>query len=75
MNGKEIIDDATVCLDKPGNIVGKNDAGIVLKTGDSMIRLTRHLDDTLQEMDWLDFKVGQKFGKERDEASWIGKRP
>ncbi len=60
----EIIDNAPVYLDKPGNIVGKNDAGIVVKTGDSTIRLTRLLDDTWQEMEWRDFKIGQRFGKE-----------
>lgn len=51
LNGKEaiiakaeLIDNAPIYIDKPGTVVGKDSAGIVIKTGDSTIRLLRFLD-------------------------------
>ena len=58
----EIIQDAPCYIDKEGNIVGKTNQGVIVKTGDSTIVLTRLTDvSTNQELNLSKLKIGQNF--------------
>ena len=63
-----LIENAPNYLDKPGNIVGKSEPGIAVKTGDNTILITRLLTVEKQEVDLSAFRMGQRFKRERTEA-------
>ncbi|MBQ7199606.1 MAG: hypothetical protein IJS29_10110 [Selenomonadaceae bacterium] len=58
----ELIENAPCYIDKTGNIVGKMPRGIVVKTGDSTILLTRLIEiSTNKELNLSKLKIGQNF--------------
>lgn len=63
-----LIENAPNYLDKPGNIVGKRESGIAVKTGDTTILITRLLTVEKQEVDLSAFRMGQRFKRERIES-------
>lgn len=70
----ELIENAPIYLDKSGCIVGKTQKGIVVKTGDSTLMLTRILTDMRQEADLRGFRIGQRFWQERDERNELERK-
>ena len=63
-----LIENAPNYLDKTGNIVGKNEFGIIVKTGDSTIVVTRLLTAERQRVELSMFRMGQRFVRERNET-------
>lgn len=58
----ELIDNAPDYIDKVGNIVGKKTDGIVIKTGDNTVLVTRMVSaDTHENLDLSKLKIGQCF--------------
>ena len=64
-----LIENAPNYLDKTGNIVGKNEFGITVKTGDSTIVITRLLTAERQEVNLCALRIGQRFVRERNETA------
>lgn len=58
----ELIDGAPNYIDKVGNVVGKNAKGIVVKTGDSTLLITRMLEaETKIDLDLSKVRIGRRF--------------
>lgn len=62
----ELIEDAPEYIGVPGEVVGKDDKGIIIKTGDTSIYITRigdpnHDSDLINERK-PNFKIGTRFG-------------
>ncbi|MBE6094916.1 MAG: methionyl-tRNA formyltransferase [Schwartzia succinivorans] len=64
-----LIENAPNYLDTSGNIVGKSESGITVKTGDSTILITRLLTVERQKVELSMFRMGQRFKRERVEPA------
>jgi methionyl-tRNA formyltransferase len=62
INGAKLIEGAPVYIDKAGNVVGENEEGIIVKTGDTTILLTEiyAVDNCMKNM-CLQFPIGKIF--------------
>lgn len=58
----ELIDDAPYYIDKPGNVVGKNAKGIIVKTGDTTILITKiYIAERISQLNIADISIGKRF--------------